>query len=110
MYVALRVPPAPRATVRPLPLMSPALKLIVDVDGVAAGTGPRKTDQEKVSLRTVTLPVTAMAVARTLPRPVTWKVAGVLATSLALRPLPTRVSSRREGAIGMKTAPVESAV
>src|ERR1035437_1139784 len=100
MKVALSVPPAPRETVRLLPLTSPALKLIVEVDGLAVATGPRYTAQEKVGLTTVTLPVTALALLGMPPRPATWNVAGVLARSLLPRPLPARVSRTRDGVMG----------
>src|SRR5450759_5250527 len=101
MKVALMVPVVLRATVSPLALISPALKLIVEVVGLAIGSGPRYTAQEYVELTTVTLPVTAVAPAGMgLPARVwlvTANVAGVLATSLPERPLPDRLSSRRVG-------------
>ncbi len=59
--MALRVPPEPRATVRPLATISPLLKLSVEDPGLAVGFGPTKTAQESVSLTTVTLPLTAVA-------------------------------------------------
>src|ERR1035437_7604776 len=107
--MALRLPP-PRDTVRPLPLMSPRLKLIVDVAGAAVGIGPRKTAQPFVPLTTVTLPVTAVALPGMPPRPLTLNVSGVLAGSLLPRPLADRVSSRRAGVTGTYTTPLESAV
>src|ERR1035437_4201234 len=97
MNVADRVPVPLRDTVRLLPLTSPVLKLIVEVVGLASGSGPRYTAQEKLGLTTVTLPVTAVALAGTPGRPATWNVAGTLATSLPPRPLPARVSSIRAG-------------
>ena len=100
MKVALRVPPPLRATVRPLPVISPAEKLIVDGDGLTTGSGPRYTAQEFVELTTVTLPVTAVAFDGTPGRPLTWKVWGTLAWSLPLSPLPVRLSTIRTGVIG----------
>src|ERR1035437_707128 len=66
--------------------------------------------QALVSFTTVTLPVTAVAPAGTPPRPVTWKVAGVPAVSLALNPLPDRLSRRRTGVSGWYVAPFASGV
>src|SRR5271157_5037857 len=97
MYVALRLPPALRATVRPLALTSPALKLSVELVGLDSGSGPTKTAQPPVESATVTLPVTAVAFDGTPPRPATPNVAGVLADRGAVRPLPARVSRRRAG-------------
>src|SRR5664279_2466516 len=100
MKVADSEPVALRATVRLLALISPVLKLIVEVVGAASGSGPMYTAQEKLELTTVTLPVTAVALLGIPPRPVIWNVAGVLAVILPLQPLPLRVSSRRTGVIG----------
>jgi len=104
------MPPSPSATVRPLALMSPALKLIVEVDGVAVGSGPTKTAHELVSLTTVTLPVTAVAPTGAYALPMIWKETGVLAGNLPEKPLATRVSSRRDGGRGTNLEPVASAV
>src|ERR1035437_4829789 len=97
MNVADSEPVPLRDTVRLLPLTSPVLKLMVEVEGLASGSGPRYTAQEKLGLTTVTLPVTAVALPGTPGRPATWTVAGVLAWTLPLQPLPSRVSSRRDG-------------
>jgi len=108
MKVAESVPVALRATVRLLALISPGLKLIVEVVGFAIGSGPRYTAQEKLEFTTVTLPVTALALPGTPPRPATAKVAGVLARIFPERPLLTRVSRSRAGAVGWYVSPFVS--
>ena len=67
------MPVALRATVTPLARLSPTGKLIVEVVGLLSGSGARNTNRPGLAV-TVRLPVTAIALAGTLPRPVTWNV------------------------------------
>src|SRR6185503_20625842 len=95
MYVALRVPPEPSATVTPLARLSPTGKLMVEVVGLAVELGPRKPAPSMFWLVTVKLPVTATAPEGTPPRPLTWNVRGTQPTNLPDRPLAYRLSRSR---------------
>src|SRR5512135_3245804 len=104
MKVADRLPPAPRAVVTPLARLSPSGKLRVEVVGLLVGLGVSATQPALVWLVTVRLPVTAIALAGTPPRPVTWIVRAVPELNVPVRPLPVRVSSSRAGASEMYVA------
>ena len=90
--VAASLPSVLRGTVRLFARIWPLAKLIVDVGGATILSGPRYTAQELVELTTVRLPVTAVALVGTPPRPQTRKLRGT--------PFLIRVSRSRAGVRG----------
>src|SRR5665213_1614352 len=106
-YVIDRVPVLERGTVTLFARLSPSGKFSVDEDGLLWAVGVTATYPAAACRATVTLPVTATALAGMgglAPRPVTWNVRAVEDTNLPAspdRPLgPSRLSTIRTGVIG----------
>ena len=95
LYTALSVPPLPRATVTALARVSPAGKLIVEVEPPAAGASTTKPPL--VWPVTVRLPVTATALVGMGVPSATVKVRAVLAWNTPLSPTLLRLSRTRAG-------------
>src|SRR3990172_5264706 len=104
-WYTARLPSGPSVTVTPFARVSPAGKLSVEVDGLVVGRGVSERKPARVALVIGRFRAPATAPAGTPPRPATTNVRAVFAPKAPLRPLPTRVSSRRVGSSGTYVAP-----
>src|SRR3990172_12564673 len=93
-WYTARLPSGPSVTVTPFARVSPAGKLIVEVDGLVVGSGVSERKPARVALVIVRLPVTATAPAGTPPRPATTNVRPGFAPKAPARPTPPRAARR----------------
>jgi hypothetical protein len=105
LYTADSVPVDDSGTVRLLARLSPVGKLRVDDGGVLVGVGVTAKKPPDSCWVTVTLPVTATALAGMPALPVTCQVRAALAVNLPERPTAMRESSTRAGVIGTYVVP-----
>src|SRR4029079_1773372 len=105
LYRADRVPVDDNGTVRLLARLSPTGKLMLELGGVLVAVGVTATTPEAFCWVTVTLPVTATALAGMVPIPATCQVRAWPVVNLPETPLPERESRTRTGVIGTNVVP-----